>query len=126
MDERFYHAIRDAGQGNDPDHVVFVEAVWDYGNLPTTSQYGWTNVVYEFHQYLYGHDGDVSAQEAAFQAKIDDWLRHRGTSGWDTPYLMGEFSLFTANASWKYALRGMNDNRMSWSAWTYKATSATS
>ena len=45
-----YNVIRSA----DPDHVIIMEATWDPVDLPDPSQYGWTNIMYEYHNYNYG------------------------------------------------------------------------
>ncbi|WP_369052941.1 glycoside hydrolase family 5 protein [Burkholderia gladioli] len=50
---RFYNSIRSI----DPDHMIFIEGTWGNWNwdmLPPPSQYGWTNVVYEMHEYQWG------------------------------------------------------------------------
>ena len=43
--DRLYKAIRDA----DKNHIIMMEAVWDWNALPQPASMGWENVVYQFH-----------------------------------------------------------------------------
>lgn len=47
----YYDVLYDAVRAADPDHMIFIEAVWEGYDLPSPSQYDWTNVVYEYHHY---------------------------------------------------------------------------
>ena len=45
--DRMYRAIRQV----DPEHIIFMEAIWELSCLPVPVQAGWENVVYETHPY---------------------------------------------------------------------------
>ena len=47
-----YKAVREA----DPDHMIFIEATWEPNNLPSPEDYGWENVVYEYHHYNWDYN----------------------------------------------------------------------
>jgi endoglucanase len=59
-----YNTVRSA----DPNHMIFMEGTfgsWDWSMLPAPSTYGWTNVVYEMHEYQNG--GDTAQVETGAQ-----------------------------------------------------------
>ena len=101
----------------DPEHMVFVEAVWGWGDLPEPAKYGWTNVVYEFHHYEWGKD--EAAQIKAVDKAVANFESHKK---WGVPCYYGEFNFFEHEAAWKYGIEKFNENGISWTTWSYKTT----
>jgi endoglucanase len=61
----------------DPNHIVIMEGTWGSWNwsmLPPPSQYGWTNVVYEMHEYQYNQSESVVEQGSTNQ--VNDFNNH--------------------------------------------------
>ena len=112
--DRLYHAIRAV----DPDHVLVVESCWEPADLPAPSQHQWENVVYEYHNYLWGHDSDTPGQLAFTDGKIAAVQ----AAHYPVPTLVGEFSGFTNLDAWEGILQRYNAAGWSWITWTYKVT----
>lgn len=112
-DDEFYKRIRAV----DPDHIIFIEAVWDWNDLPDPAKYGWTNVVYEFHHYQWGKG--ESAQIKAIDKVVTNFEKYKK---WNVPCYIGEFNFFEHEAAWKYGIEKFNENGISWTTWSYKAT----
>jgi aryl-phospho-beta-D-glucosidase BglC (GH1 family) len=114
LQDRFYKAIR----AIDPDHMVFIEAIWWLDNLPAPSQFGWTNVVYECHHYDWDHQTDVAAQKAGADAKVTDFTTH---ASYGVPFYLGEFNFFGLPDAWKYGIEQWDHAGISWTTWSYRA-----
>jgi aryl-phospho-beta-D-glucosidase BglC (GH1 family) len=112
--DRLYHAVRAV----DPDHMLFLESCWEPSDLPPPGQYGWENVVYEYHNYLWGHDADTQAQWAFADAKVAAVQ----AAGYPVPTLVGEFTGFSNLDAWEGILQRYNAAGWSWTTWTYKVT----
>ncbi|MEN9841271.1 MAG: hypothetical protein RL376_1071, partial [Verrucomicrobiota bacterium] len=115
--DRFYDAIR----ALDPDHVLFIEAVWDIHALPPTAQYGWSNVAYSFHWYPWNQDeptmlatinGDV--------AKLDANTALGPAGGKVVPYNIGEFCFWDTPSAWRLGLSTFYQRGYSFTSWTFK------
>ncbi len=100
--DRMYRAIR----AIDPDHIITVEGVWEWDNLPDPALFGWTNVVYQLHNYNY--------KKCEIDFKIRDTHAH---DSWNVPLFVGEFQ---GGPIWEYALDAYNGNGISWTTWTFK------
>lgn len=110
-----YNVIRSV----DPDHVIIMEAVWDPWDLPDPSVYGWTNVMYQYHNYYYGdYDNANGQQVASLQNKVNLIL----SQNYNVPSMMGEFNLFNNLSAWQQGLQILNNSGLSWTMWTYKVT----
>jgi aryl-phospho-beta-D-glucosidase BglC (GH1 family) len=113
-----YQTVRAA----DPNHIIIIEGTWgnwDWSMLPSPSTYGWTNVVYEMHEYQYsGTDSQMIEAGAANQ--VSDFYKHLS---WNVPAYIGEFNAFGFGpATWQYEVNAFSNNAMNWSSWSYKAT----
>ncbi|NLP34879.1 MAG: glycoside hydrolase family 5 protein [Clostridiales bacterium] len=110
--DRLYQAIRAV----DSDHIIIFNAIWEPTNMPNPSQYGWENVMYEYH--FYGWDGidNVVTQRSFIDSKVENNRR----AGHNVPVLVGEFTMFEKLPSWEYALQVFNEQGWSWTTWTYK------
>lgn len=110
--DRLYKAIR----AIDPDHVIILNAIWEPTNMPDPSQYGWANVMYEYHYYCWDGTDNAGAQRTFTDSKVSK----NTSAGFNVPVLVGEFTLFDKLNSWKYALEVYEENGWSWTTWTYK------
>lgn len=119
-----YVSIMQAIRAVDSNHICCIEGTfdaWDWSMLPSPSSEGWTNVVYEMHQYNGSGSGDLSAA----QGQITDWDNH---ASWDTPDYIGEFNPGTSSTDsntgltyWQDVVNLYSSNGVAWSVWTYKA-----
>ncbi|MHB8127729.1 MAG: glycoside hydrolase family 5 protein [Mobilitalea sp.] len=110
--DRLYKAIR----AIDPEHLIIFESVWEPTDMQEPSNFGWENVMYQYH--CYGWDGidDVEKQKRFTDSKVV--LMNQ--TDFDVPVLIGEFTLFSKLESWEYALDVYAKNGWSWTTWTYK------
>ena len=79
-----YAAIRSA----DPDHMLFMEGTfynWNWDMLPAPSLYGWTNVVYELHEYQ-GQSASAAQIMSGADAQAVDFAKH---ASWNVPGYIG-------------------------------------
>lgn len=110
-----YNVIRSV----DKDHVIIMEATWDSWDLPNPSTYGWTNVMYEYHNYLYDdYDNANGGQISNMRNKINNILN----ANYNVPSYMGEFCYMNNISAWQQGLQLLNDSGLSWTTWTYKVT----
>lgn len=105
----------------DPDHVIIMEATWDPVDLPDPATYGWTNVMYEYHNYEYSdYDNTAGKQITSMTNKINN-IRN---AAYNVPSYMGEFCYFNKTATWETGLELLNSCGISWTTWTYKVISS--
>ncbi len=110
--DKIYDAIRENGD----NHVITMEACWDFGDLPDPAEYGWENVQYEYHWYNW-KDNLLSYE--MFVAYQD--MQNIGRD-YDVPVLIGEFSCFEDKEAWDYMLSEFDSRNYSWTVWNYKTT----
>jgi aryl-phospho-beta-D-glucosidase BglC (GH1 family) len=110
--DRMYKAIR----AIDPDHVIILEAIWEPTDMPDPSEYGWENVMYEYHYYGWDGIDDATKQRSFTNSKVQ--INNR--ANFDVPVLIGEFTLFDKLQSWEHALKVYDENGWSFTTWTYK------
>ncbi|MDD3946258.1 MAG: cellulase family glycosylhydrolase [Clostridia bacterium] len=110
--DRLYKAIRAV----DPNRLIMMEAVWELYNLPNPEDYGWENIAYQLHFYLWSNSGNLDAQKEFLQGKvaISDLLKY------NVPIYIGEFTFFHNPDSWLYGLALFREQGWSWAVWTYK------
>ena len=121
-----YNSLYQTVRSVDPNHMIVMEGCWSgtgtggqqlnwqWDVLPPPTQYGWTNVVYSMHAY----PGGPPANEVNKQ--VSDFNSHQS---WNVPDLIGEFNWEDNTASdWQYGTQQFDQNNMSWSHWSYKAT----
>lgn len=107
-------------RAKDPNHVIIMEATWEPYDLPNPSTYGWENVMYEYHNYLYDDYDNASGQQIAnMQRRVDNI----NSANYNVPSYMGEFSYFNNTSAWAQGLQLLNDNGLNWTSWTYKCVS---
>lgn len=112
--DRAYKAIRNI----DKEHIIVMEAKWDPINLPEPKTYGWTNIVYQYHQYNYGDQHTPQAQFEGIELKLD----LIESADYDVPSFIGETSFFDNEESWKLCLNELNRRKANYTTWTYKVT----
>ena len=112
-----YDIAYDKIRAIDPDHVIIMEATWDPVDLPKPSKYGWENVMYEYHNYLYDDYDNAKGQQIANMKKK---LNAIEKANYDVPSYLGEFSLFNNLEAWDEGMKLINDSGISWTTWTYK------
>jgi aryl-phospho-beta-D-glucosidase BglC (GH1 family) len=112
-----YQSVRSA----DPNHIVVMEGTWgnwDWSMLPAPSTYGWTNVVYEMHEYQYNQSEAVV--EGGSTNQVNDFNNH---ASYDVPGYIGEFNDFAYGAgAWQFSTNAYNNAGLAWTMWAYKAT----
>jgi endoglucanase len=112
-----YNSVRSA----DPGHMIFMEGAfnqWNWSMLPPPSQFGWTNVVYQMHEYQF--NGSQAQVEAGSTNQVNDFKNH---SSWNVPGYIGEFNDFGYGSStWQFSLNAYNNGGLSWTMWAHKAT----
>lgn len=107
---QIYDTIRENGD----DHVITMEACWDFGDLPDPGDYGWENVQYEYHWYNWGNAVLSYEMYVAYQD-----MNNIGRD-YDVPVLIGEFTCFEDKEAWDYILTEFDDRYYSWTVWNYK------
>ena len=99
-----YKAIR----AEDPDRMITMIGTWSMDKLPDPDDYGWENVVYQYHQY--------ETSKSAYTTRI--------ATGWacfyDVPQYAGEFHPVGGNVTLDDAINAYNSNDVVWTLWTYK------
>jgi hypothetical protein len=121
-----YNSLYQAIRSVDPDHMISMEAVygdWKLDVLPAPASEGWTNVLYQVHEYQFSQSNNASAVEAGTDARVQDFKNHLS---WNVPCLVGEFNDFGPGtnpaAVWDYAMQQFQLNGLSWSMWSYKSS----
>jgi len=112
-----YNSIRSVDSG----HMIFMEGAygsWNWSMLPSPSTYGWTNVVYEMHEYQY--NSSASKVEAGSTNQVNDFNNH---ASWNVPGYIGEWNDFgTGSGTWAFSQSAYDNAGLSWTMWSYKAT----
>ena len=107
-----YEAIREQGD----HHVITMGSCWDFSNLPDPADYGWENVIYEYHWYNWKH---AYLPYELFHGYQD--LSNIGRD-YDVPVLIGEFTCFEDRSSWAEELALYDARNYNWTIWNYKTT----
>ena len=112
-----YNSVRSA----DANHMIFLEGTWgnwDWSMLPDPSSEGWSNVVYEMHEYQY--NGTEAQVEQGSTNQVTDFNNH---ASYNVPGYIGEFNDFGYGASaWDFSTSAYNNAGLSRTMWSYKAT----
>lgn len=111
--DRLYDAIRKV----DKNHVISIEGVWYFTSLPNPAEYGWENVLYQYHFYNWS------------SPSLPNWLFYdfmyalRSVSDYDVPKLVGEFNFFNDKDAWLEYLDMYDRTGLGWTLWSYKVVS---
>jgi hypothetical protein len=132
MYDRIYKAIRLV----DPKHLIIMEGIWypdptdpepdpakkrevvDWDTLPIPAQKGWSNVMYQFHFYHWGHDEDLISHQIFINRKITAAADKQPL--YNVPVMIGEFYGFNIKSIWEYYIQNFNAQKWSWTTWSYK------
>ena len=112
--DTLYKAIR----AIDPNHIIIMESCWDASNLPNPQEYGWENIMYQYHHYEWSGQDDDELQFTSHQNKV----RNLVDADYGVPIYMGEFRVFgeEQNETLARVLSLYNENNLHWTTWTYK------
>ncbi|HEV2992173.1 MAG TPA: ricin-type beta-trefoil lectin domain protein [Candidatus Angelobacter sp.] len=112
-----YNAVR----SQDPTHICILEGTfgsWNWDMLPPPTTFGWTNVVYEMHEYQW--NGTASAVENGSVNQVNMFKNH---ASWNVPDYVGEFNDFAYGTDvWQFTANQYNNNNINWTVWSYKST----
>mgnify|MGYP003294424045 CR=1 FL=1 len=103
-----YSLLYNAVRRNDPEHIITLEAIWTPDDMPHPKEYGWENVMYQYHFY---DDSNDSFKKVSL---------HHASKNFNVPVLVGEFSPCRGTATWEYILNLFNECSYNWLTWTYK------
>ena len=112
--DRLYDAIREV----DSCHVISIEGVWYPNCLPDPADYGWENVLYQYHFYNWNHDKGVS-NEMFYSLMYALYTQ----TNYNVPKLVGEFNLFGNSEAWGKYLLQYDELGWGWTIWSYKIVS---
>lgn len=101
----------------DGEHLIIMEATWDPADLPAPEKYGWENVMYEYHNYLYD---DYDNKEGKQISNMANKLNLIARANYNVPSYLGEFAYFNNLEAWDEGMKLVNDSGMSWTTWTYR------
>ena len=110
--DELYAAIRETGDC----HVITMEGCWDFASLPDPADYGWENVMYEYHWYNWSHEWLPYQLFYAYQD-----LSNFGRD-YEVPVLIGEFTMFEDRDAWDQGLALFDRRGYNWTIWNYKTT----
>ena len=108
-------------RSQDATHMCIFEGTfgsWNWSMLPSPSTFGWTNVIYEMHEYQWS--GTASAVENGAVNQVNQFKSHQS---FNVPDYIGEFNDFGNPTSvWQFTMNQYNNNNISWTVWAYKST----
>lgn len=114
-----YDTAYDRIRAIDPDHIIIMEATWDPVDLPNPDVYGWENVMYEYHNYLYDDYNNENGQQIFSMRNKLNLIK---VENYNVPSYMGEFAFFDNLDAWDEGIQLINDRGVCWTTWTYKVT----
>lgn len=101
----------------DKNHLIIMEATWDPVDLPKPQEYGWENIMYEYHNYLFDdYDNAAGQQIVSMQNKVNAIA----SANYNVPSYLGEFNYFNNMEAWDEGLALLTDAGLNWTMWTYK------
>lgn len=104
----YYDMCYDAIRAEDPDRVITMIGTWSANKLPNPKEYGWENVVYQYHQY--------DKKESDYTNRIaESWNCNH-----DVPMYAGEFHPVGDKVNLDFAINAYDTNDVIWTLWTYK------
>ena len=113
----FYNSLYQQVRVIDPDHIISIGAFPGFSFVEPPSAFGWTNVIYQVHNYNEDKQ-NYSSQNSFIDAVLLDIANHQ--HNWNIPVLAGEFNFWNFPELWQKYIRGLNSLNVSWSNWAYK------
>lgn len=111
--DKLYDAIREV----DAEHVISIEGVWYFCSLPDPAEYGWENVLYQYHFYNW------QSESISNQLFYDFMYATLSVTDYDVPKFVGEFNFFDDEEAWLEYLNVYDDTGLGWTIWSYKIVS---
>ena len=108
--DQIYDAIREV----DKDHVISVEGCWYFISLPDPEEYGWENMLYQYHFYNWFRPTVTYDMFYTLQ------FLTMSVSDYDVPKYVGEFTFFNDKTDWIKWLNQYDQMGWNWSFWNYK------
>jgi aryl-phospho-beta-D-glucosidase BglC (GH1 family) len=112
--DRLYEAIREV----DKCHVISIEGVWYPTSLPDPAEYGWENVLYQYHFYNWNHNKGIT-NEMFYSLMYGLFAQ----ADYNVPKFVGEFNFFDAPQEWAQYLAEYDNLGWGWTIWSYKIVS---
>ncbi len=109
-----YTTVRSA----DPSHIVIIEGTfdqWDWAMLPNPSSEGWSNVVYEMHEYQWN-----TTQAAVNAGAVNEVNEFNNFASYNVPDYIGEWNDMGYNSSYQYSYNLWTSNGISSTMWSLK------
>ena len=110
--DQMYDAIREI----DKDHVISIEGCWYFISLPDPEEYGWENVLYQYHFYNWFRPTITYEMFYSLQ------FLTMTMADYDVPKFVGEFTFFDEKDEWIKWLNQYDQMGWNWAIWNYKAT----
>ena len=110
--DQMYKTIRSV----DPDHIIIMESCWGTANLPKPSDYGWSNVMYEYHHYTWNYISDLQGQKDSCKNLINSI----NNANYGVPTYIGEYTCFGLEDAWTYVMDEFNKAGWNYTSWAYK------
>lgn len=85
----YFDELIDAIREVDPNHMISVESCWEAQNLPAPEEYGWENVLYQFHHYNWASANTLNATFYNLKVFTMDFVSKR-----EYPVIIGEFNVW--------------------------------
>lgn len=118
----YYNRLYNTVRAVDPDHMIMMEAFFDFSKVDPPSTYGWTNVAYELHPYDMPDGLDHDAQMNVVTTQLSAVAAKQADPAWSVPVLYGEYQLYKYDDVWGQWMAGLNALHVSWANWNYKVT----
>jgi len=113
MYNKIYKAVREI----DPDHIISVQAFYNFDMINSPYLMGWENVLYQAHYYNTDYD-NWDSQNGFINWALADLAWHQ--MHWKVPVLAGEYNFWNHLDLWSKWMNGINSFSGSWSNWCYK------
>ena len=114
--DQMYKTIRSV----DPDHIIIMESCWGTANLPKPSDYGWSNVMYEYHHYTWNYISDLQGQKDSCKNLINSI----NNANYGVPTYIGEYTCFGLEDAWTYVMDEFNKAGWNYTSWAYKTNNS--
>ncbi|WP_321370050.1 cellulase family glycosylhydrolase [uncultured Draconibacterium sp.] len=113
MYDKIYQAVREI----DPDHIISVQAFYNFDMISSPFLIGWENVLYQAHYYNTDYN-NWDSQNGFINYALSDLSWHQ--MHWKVPVLAGEYNFWNHLDLWSKWMNGINSFSGSWSNWCYK------
>lgn len=115
---QMYNSLYNTVRAIDKDHLIVMEAFYNFDYIASPSTYGWKNVMYETHPYDMGNWNDWHSQFNSMTSAINTLKTYK--NNWNVPVYAGEFCWYSYNDIWEAWLSALDANGINWTNWAYK------